>query len=312
MIETETRRPAVKLPPTISERQLADLPEFEMDRAELVDGRLVFERAGGMDRAIENGFLLVKVPRDTDLAASDAFCRHFFESKKGGDELDRFRGFRDVRVNGDYQGYFDREHDQWENYYVEMANWGVLPEAVAQVGHRMTDLGIGILRDVLRYVGVGEEHWSQVTSGLSEKRGHQMLAFNHFRPEKAMRGCKFHRDSGWVTILRSHEPGLVALLDDRLYAINPTPGYFIANFGSSIEVTTAALPKPVRANIHGVTQTQRRPDQPHRTSYVVFLDSNLTGDIYRYENGLPRRLQSLTDFAVQEVSRTYDDDNVSL
>ena len=35
------------------------------------------------------------------------------------------------RRPGAYQGYFDREHDQWENFYIEQANWALLPAGVA-------------------------------------------------------------------------------------------------------------------------------------------------------------------------------------
>jgi hypothetical protein len=284
----------------------------DMARSELVDGQLVFDEASGFDRALSQGFFLLRIPSKVDVTPGDRFAERFFEAKRG-DELDLYRGFRDVKVKGDYQGYFDREHDQWENYYIEMDNWGVLPAGVAALGCIMTDIGIAVLRNVLDYVGVPKADWELVTSGLSEKKGHQMLAFNHFRSEKKVRGTKFHRDSGWVTVLRSTEPGLVGLIEDRLSSINPEPGYFILNFGSSIEVLTQKLRRPVRANVHGVARTERRAGQPDRTSYVVFLDSNLSGSIYEYdEREGPRRLQSLAEFAQQEVSRTYDDDNTHL
>ena len=69
---------------------------------------------------------------------------------------------------------------------------------------------------------------------------------------------------------------------------------------------TERLPKRVRANIHDVAQTIRRHDEQERVSYVVFLDSDLDGDIYQYQGGAPIRVQSVKDFALQEVSRTYD------
>ncbi|RNG23579.1 hypothetical protein EEJ42_18595 [Streptomyces botrytidirepellens] len=172
----------------------------------------------------------------------------------------------------------------------------------------MTGLGIAVLRAVFRHLDIPPQLWSTISSGLSDGRGHQMFAFNHFRSRKATRGCKFHRDSGWVTVLRSFEPGLLALIEGQLGAINPVPGHFIVNFGSSLEVLTQALPTPVRANVHGVVATERAAGHPDRTSYVTFLDSGLDGTIYRLENGTARPVQSVADFAVQEVSRTYDND----
>jgi hypothetical protein len=313
---SKTARAPVKLPAIPGEREAAArLPAFEMDRSQVVDGRLVFNGGTvGFDRALRCGFFLVKTPSDMDLEAGDWFAQNFWRERKGyGDSLDLYRGFRGVKVNGDYQGHFDRPHDQWENFYIEMDNWqGNVPPRVAHLGHQMTDLGIIILRDVLAHVGIPERDWAKVTSGLSEKRGHQMLAFNHFRSNRRMRGCKFHRDSGWTTLLRSTEPGLLALVEGKLSRIDPVPGYLIANFGSSIEVLTEHLPEPVRANVHGVARTERGEGEAERVSYVVFLDSNLGGSIYRYIDGEARAVQSMTDFAVQEVSRTYDSDDEHL
>jgi len=308
-----TGRAPVTLPPMPGEHEVAQTyPSFAMERADLAGDRLVFDHPQGFTKALSQGFFLIRIPDGVDLTAGDRFARHFFEPRRG-DELDLYRGFRDAVVPGDYQGYFDREHDQWENFYIEMAHWaGVLPAAVSRLGHQMTDLGIAVLRNILAHLGLPERDWATVTSGLSEKRGHQMLAFNHFRSHKPTRGSKFHRDSGWVTILRSDEPGLLGLVEGQLCAINPVPGYFIVNFGSSIEVLTERLPRPVRANVHGVARTQRAPGQADRTSYVVFLDSHLTGSIYRYEGGEPRPVQSVAEFAVQEVNRTYDGDDLHL
>ncbi|MGP3999533.1 2OG-Fe(II) oxygenase family protein [Streptomyces sp. 8N706] len=310
--ESSTLRAPVPLPPMPGERAAAqEYPPVELERSRVDSERLVFERPGGFERALTQGFFLVRVPDDVDTTAGDRFAAHFYEPFKG-DGLDAYRGFQEIEVEGDYQGYFDREHDQWENFYIQRSNWALLPADVARLGHRMTDLGITILRDVLAGLGLPERDWAEVTGGLTERRGHQMLAFNHFRPEKAVRGSKFHRDSGWVTILRSVEPGLLALIEGQLGSIHPEPGYFVVNFGSSIEVLTERLPRPVRANVHGVVRTERAPGQPDRTSYVTFLDSDLAGTIYRYEAGEPRAVQSVADFAVQEVSRTYDDNDSGL
>lgn len=308
-----TQRAPVRLPPMPGEREAAHTyPAFEMERARLDDTRLVFEREGGLDRALSHGFFLIAIPAGVDATPGDLFAAHFFQAPRG-DELDVYRGFRDAVIPGDYQGYFDREHDQWENFYIEMANWeGALPPGVRRLGRQMTELGIAILRNILDHVGIPPHEWARVTSGLTEQRGHQMLAFNHFRADKRVRGTKFHRDSGWVTVVRSVEPGLLALVEGKLCAINPIPGHFIVNFGSSFEVLTEHLPNPVRANVHGVARTERISGQVDRTSYVVFLDSNLGGTIYRYEDGAPRALQSVAEFAIQEVSRTYDGDERNL
>ncbi|MGW2410329.1 2OG-Fe(II) oxygenase family protein [Streptomyces sp. NPDC001739] len=308
--DSATLRAPVVLPTMPTEHEAATAyPPVELERARVAGERLVFDRPDGFDRALAQGFFLVAIPEELDTTAGDHFAAHFHEHRRGdGDPLDPFRGYRDTDVPGTYQGYFDREHDQWENFYIEQANWALLPDAVAQLGHQMTDLGVTVLHSVLAHLGLPERDWAEVTGGLTDYRGHHLLAFNHFRPEKAVRGSKFHRDSGWVTVLRSTDPGLLALIDGTLWAVNPEPGHFIVNFGSSLEVLTERLPRPVRANVHGVVSTERAPGQTHRTSYVTFLDSGLDSTVYRYEDGVPCPLQPHSEFAMQEVNRTYDDD----
>ncbi|UJB40506.1 hypothetical protein [Streptomyces sp. A1-5] len=44
-------------------------------------------------------------------------------------------------------------HDQGENFSIEQANWGLLPDGVAQLGHQMTDLGVTVLHSVLAHPG---------------------------------------------------------------------------------------------------------------------------------------------------------------
>lgn len=159
---------------------------------------------------------------------------------------------------------------------------------------------------MLQRLAIPRQLWAQLTGGLSEGGGHQLFAFNHFRSDKPTRGSKFHRDSGWVTVLRSIEPGLLAHIDGELHAVNPEPGYFIVNFGSSLEVLSEDMVQPVRANVHGVARTVRQAGQADRYSYVVFLDSDLSGDIYRWAADGMQKVQSVAEFAVQEVARTYD------
>ena len=313
---SKTFRDDVKLPPMPTDQDLVSIPVFNMEEAEFVGEKLVFRNErDGIKNALSDGFFLLKIPSGVDFEGGDKFVNNFFKDKDNSNEDDnQYKGYRDINLPDTYQGYFDREHDQWENFYIEMTNWkDFLPAKVENVGHKMTDIGINILRNVLSYLEVPESKWSNLTSGLSEKKGHQMLAFNHFRSDKEVRGSKFHRDSGWVTVLRSTEPGLVAYIRDALYSIVPKPGYLVINFGSSIEVLTSKLNTKVRANIHGVVRTLRKSRSKDRTSYVVFLDSNLAGNIYVLQDPKSEEfVQTVADFAIQEVNRTYDEDNMIL
>lgn len=304
-----TYRDSIDFPNTLTLSQaLERYRPIELERSRLKGGHLIFDNIGGFARALEQGFFLMEIPSLVDIGPGDKFALNFHRAK-AGDEEDEFRGYREIDVPGAYQGYFDRPYDQWENFYIEKSNWKLLPATVRDLGQRMADVGLGVLRSTFDYLDIPLADWPVVSGGLTEDLGHQMLAFNHFRTEKNTRGCKFHRDSGWVTVLRSTEPGLFALVEGCLRAINPVSGYFIINFGSSFEVLTKNLTSPVKANIHGVAHIEPHLRSTNRTSYTVFLDSSLIGDIYQYQQGIPKAIQSVADFAIQEVERTYDQTN---
>ena len=295
---SSTYRDSLTLPsPLLEAHAQAMYPALMLERARLSGNRLAFDSATGFARSISQGFFLLRIPQGMECDPVDQFARQFYLPGSG---------YREMEVPGAYQGYFDRPHDQWENFYIERDNWSLLPPAVALLGAQMASIGLHVLRNTLAFLELPAPDWPRVSAGLSDNRGHQMLAFNHFRSLKNARGCKFHRDSGWVTVLRSTEPGLYAWVDGQIRAINPLPGYFIINFGSSFEVLTERLATPVRANIHGVAQLEPRPPEHERTSCTLFLDSALDANLYQYRNGRAVAVQSVADFAVQEVARTYD------
>ncbi|ETS29722.1 dioxygenase, isopenicillin N synthase [Photorhabdus khanii NC19] len=305
-----TMRDPVKLPPMPSEITAAKTyKSANMARSRLEGDDLVFIDDDGFNRAIRHGFFLLEVPPYIDFEYGDRLAYHFFEPVTEGD-LRPYTGFKSCTFSTGYEGYFDRKHDQWENFYIERKHWNLIPPEVATLGQYMAHAGICILRSVLNHVGIPRSDWELVTEGLSEGLGHQMLGFNHYRSEKATRGSKFHRDLGWVTILRTTERGLLAYIDDELLAIDPVPGYLIINFGSSMEILTEDLEINVRANVHGVVRTERN-GQRDRMSYVMLLDNNPAGNIYKYDPKGPIKVQSFKEFVVQETSRAYDD-NITL
>jgi hypothetical protein len=305
---SETIRKKIKIPNLPNDTEdLKYIPEMHMHKCKLINEELIFEKPQHFYEVLKTGFFLLKIPSLINLEASDKFVNNFYKEKDGSID-DGYKGFKNVKLIEDYQGYFDRPNDQWENFYIESLNWNkFLPKDVIAVGFNMAELGIKILKNIFKKILIPKSDWDKVSGGLTAHRGHQMLAFNHFRPEKKMRGTKLHRDSGWITILRSLEPGLIALVDNKLYAVNPTPGYFTVNFGSTIEVLTENLTVPVRANIHGVVKTLKKNNNG-RTSYVIFLDSDLSDCVYRYKNWVPIPIQTMKEFSIQEVSRTYNND----
>ena len=308
---SSTYRDSVLLPAMPDEKDIKfiEMPEVEMPESYIKNGELFFNNLNGYSEAIRLGFFLLKIPEDVDVSSGDFFVKNFYKDKNKSTDL--YNGYKNVIIEESYQGYFDRKNDQWENFYIESKNWDKhLPKELTLLGNKMVDTGISILESFFNYLKIPPVFWEQLTSNLINKKGHQMFAFNHFRPEKLVRGSKFHRDSGWVTILRSFDPGLIALIEGDLYKINPKPGFWIVNFGSTFEVLTRKIPTPVRANIHGVVKTNKKNNSHDRVSYTMFFDSNLDGTIYELDKDLkPYPIQSVIDFAAQEVNRTYDESN---
>lgn len=308
MTTPSTMRSTIKLPPMPSEIIAAKTyKSANIVRSRLEGDNLVFIDDDGFNQAIRHGFFLLEVPPYIDFEYGDRFAYHFFEPATEG-ELRPYTGFKSCTFSNGYEGYFDREYAQWENLYLEQAHWNLIPTEVATLGHHMAHIGTCILRAVLNHVGIPRRDWELITGGLSEGKGHLMLGFNHYRSDKTAQGSKFHRDIGWITILRTTERGLLAYIDDELLAIDPVPGYLIINFGSSIEVLTENLTKNVRANIHGVVRTERN-GQRDRMSYVMLLDNAPTSNIYKYAPNGPIKIQSVKEFTVQEISRTYDNND---
>ena len=58
------------------------------------------------------------------------------------------------------------------------------------------------------------------------------------------------------------------------------------------------------------TLYDKKNNSHDRVSYTMFFDSNLDGTIYELDKDLkPYPIQSVIDFAAQEVNRTYDESN---
>lgn len=317
-IPSPTLRPAVALPPMPDEDEASRLyPACEMARARFERDALRFDEAKGFDRALSDGFFLLKIPTGVELDAGDRFVRHFFEPPARG-KLAPYTGYRNRIVPGDYQGYFKREHDQWENFYIERSNWGMLPAAVARTGKAMSGIGIDVLRATLGHLGIPEVEWNKLTGGLTAKRGHQMLAFNHFRSDKPVRGSKFHRDSGWITMLRSLEPGLEVRRGRQWLPVVPRPDAFVMNFGCAIEILTKDTRTPVAAVAHRVVEQQARPEGvPDRFSYALFADSSLDTaqceGLYRFDPHAGLVLAAdFNDFLDKILANTYERDTEGL
>lgn len=190
----------------------------------------------------------------------------------------------------------------------------------------MRTFSLSILRAVLHHLDLPEELWDEATGRALSDRGTYHLTFNHFRPEVRARGLNIHKDSGWVTVLRSVEPGLEVDRDGRWCPITPVPGTFIVNFGCAMEILTGAARTPVAAVAHRVVeqgaeqaagQAAGRGGRPDRWSYALFVDSSLDPQVspglFGYRPGTGLHLVTDFDrFLTDIVHNTYQRDTKGL
>jgi len=288
---------------------------------------LIFDSPNGFDTALSDGFFLIKIPEYIDLMAGDKFAKNFYQKKVDIDSEDNiYRGY-DIytpdKFNLPHEGYYLREIDQVEQFFLEQRYWKeVYPPSLVTLAMQLNELAIDILKNVLKHLSIPEQYWAKATGEAVNNKGDSHLTFNHFRKNmNCNRGLNTHKDSGWVTILRSIEPGLEAFINNKWLKINPEKGFFIVNFGCAMEILTAKLDKPVSAIIHRVTKqytsTPLNLDACDRFSYALFTDNSLDESVslglYSYDrkNGLKFEA-NFREFLKDILTATYNEDTVGL
>ncbi|WP_372424365.1 2OG-Fe(II) oxygenase family protein [Salinarimonas chemoclinalis] len=293
---------------------------YQWAHARLEGAELVFRGTGDLDRALTDGFFFVDAPPDLDTAAGDLFAQRFFLEPDGGAE-DAYRGFSRFTADrlGEHEGYFRRADDQVEQFFLERRWWDdVYPPALARQARAMQDFALAVLRSVLARLAIPPELWDEACGRCLSGRGTYHLTFNHFRPEVRARGLNVHKDSGWVTVLRSLEPGLEAHSGGEWRPVDPRPGSFIVNFGCAMEILTRDTEISVAAVAHRVREQTARPASGRdRFSYALFVDSSLDESIcpglFRYEPGRGLVLQSrFSEFLERILHDTYQPDTEGL
>jgi isopenicillin N synthase-like dioxygenase len=182
----------------------------------------------------------------------------------------------------------------------------------------MQGFALAVLAAVLAELDLPAELWDEATGRCLSGRGTYHLTFNHFRPGVRARGLNVHKDSGWVTVLRSLEPGLEIDLGRSWLPIAPRPGCFIVNFGCAMEILTRQSRTPVAAVAHRVVeQPDTQGQRPDRFSYALFVDSSLDESVcpglfsYRPGHGLELAMR-FHKFLDEILKNTYQKDTLGL
>ncbi|WP_413738521.1 2OG-Fe(II) oxygenase family protein [Sodalis sp. RH21] len=292
---------------------------YQWVTASLKNNDLIFIEEDGFERAIEDGFFFIKVPDDIDFIGGDLFANEFYKMKTG-DIVDNYRGFHTWTSSNlaPREGYFVRTDDQVEQFFLEKQFWAkVFPEELRILAERMQFFGLLVLESVLKSIDLPVELWDEATGRSLSGRGAYHLTFNHFRPSVQARGLNVHKDSGWLTILRSIDPGLEVLRKGEWVPINPKADHFIVNFGCAIEILSHKMKKKVSAVSHRVTQQTENGNTNDRFSYALFIDSSFDETVcqglYSYsDNNSLIKEKELASFIDDIVNRTYQRDGDGL
>jgi hypothetical protein len=296
------------------------LNTYEWAAARLDDGRLTFDTPDGFERALADGFFFVQKPVGFDLTAGDRFAANFYLDRSGSED-DEYRGFRawGAARLAKREGYYCRDADQVEQFFLEARFWNeVFPGALSRQAREMLDFSVAVVRAILERLDLPREILEKATGGILSGRGAYHLTFNHFRPHIRARGLNIHKDSGWITMLRSLERGLEVRRGRQWLPIVPRPDAFVMNFGCAIEILTKDTRTPVAAVAHRVVEQRvRHEGVPDRFSYALFVDSSLDAarceGLYRFDPQAGLVLAAnFNTFLDKILANTYDRDTEGL
>jgi 2-oxoglutarate-Fe(II)-dependent oxygenase superfamily protein len=257
--------------------------QAELEVARIEGDSLVFESDGARARAYADGVFFLGIPESLDLSAGDEFSRQFY----AGASATPYGRFRDLGpdVFCDPLLGFHQRVDQIEQFLLESRFWQrYFPPEIAAIARELTALSRKIVRSVLEHADIPPECWAQATGGCADGAGSYHLTFNHYRPEMREIGLSSHKDDGFATILRAASRGLQVNRADQWESVSADPGYFVVNFGLSMELLTGDCGAPVSAIMHRVER-----QSGDRSSFGHFTSSRCEpGDddgIYRYQPG---------------------------
>ncbi|WP_372424368.1 2OG-Fe(II) oxygenase family protein [Salinarimonas chemoclinalis] len=262
---------------TLGMEPLTDPATVRLEHATLDGETLVFEHPGGLERALRMGFLLVRAPDDLALEPALTLARHFNEPRgRFRDGRDAYRGFREA---GPF--CFDRSEYQVEQLIIgREERERLLPPDALAVTTRMSEMAVSILRGLLRWYGIDEALWDQVSGGCASGRGTHWFVANRYDPEASGLGCAPHTDTGFVTVLYADRPGLEVGIDGHWTPLECRPRSFVVNFGVALETLSRHMSTPACAALHRVATTTPTLDGPPRVSIAAFASAPTHGVLY--------------------------------
>lgn len=262
------------------------------------DCRLAFLTSKELSRAWDLGIFYLRLPEGLHLDGAREFGRGL---------LDVDSPYRKLPKYGDLEGFIALENNQqtklalcrhhWEQHY---------PADITQFGRELDQIGVAVIREVLRQSGIPEALWSRASGGYAAGEGTAFLNFVHYDTRNPDLGLRPHTDYGFVTILDATAVGLQIKIAGDFVDVPVLPGHLVINFGEALHFITAHSERSVGAVVHRVL-SQKYSD-PVRHGIVYFANPDLDGMLWQFDaKGEVKGSSSVQDlFTLLETNLTED------
>ena len=262
------------------------------------DCRLAFPTSKELSRAWDLGIFYLRLPEGLHLDGAREFGRGL---------LDVDSPYRKLPKYGDLEGFIALENNQqtklalcrhhWEQHY---------PADITQFGRELDQIGVAVIREVLRQSGIPEALWSRASGGYAAGEGTAFLNFVHYDTRNPDLGLRPHTDYGFVTILDATAVGLQIKIAGDFVDVPVLPGHLVINFGEALHFITAHSERSVGAVVHRVL-SQKYSD-PVRHGIVYFANPDLDGMLWQFDaKGEVKGSSSVQDlFTLLETNLTEE------
>ena len=262
------------------------------------DCRLAFPTSKELSRAWDLGIFYLRLPEGLHLDGAREFGRGL---------LDVDSPYRKLPKYGDLEGFIALENNQqtklalcrhhWEQHY---------PANITQFGRELDQIGVAVIREVLRQSGIPEALWSRASGGYAAGEGTAFLNFVHYDTRNPDLGLRPHTDYGFVTILDATAVGLQIKIAGDFVDVPVLPGHLVINFGEALHFITAHSERSVGAVVHRVLS--QKSSDPVRHGIVYFANPDLDGMLWQYDaKGEVKGSSSVQDlFTLLETNLTED------
>ena len=272
-----------------------------LQKAYVKDNNMFFESLNSFEEAINDGFFLLKIPEYIDLSPGIKLSESFYQESTKADAYTGFKNKKNI--------YFDREHFQTEHILLDQNHRkDLFPEELNVLCNMMDKIGTIVLQYVFQQLEIPKHDWFKISGGSIESKGTQWFACSHYRTNLRRPGCATHKDTGFITVLFINQSGLEAFIEDQWVDITPTEGYFVINFGASLEILTKYLKYPVKAILHRVKEVVYQKGVKDRYSFASFLNSPANLDLYQYDEDKSLKVYMPVQQFLDEFNKTVWND----